>query len=129
MSTNKRAVPGRDDLAEVKLRSRRKNLLYTHTRVAAAPYRRARCWEAPISVLTRDGSPMRDTWLAQSGYHKQIPQSLIRRVVSLDFENLRVTHFIRARTRDAAARIADAWCREAPLWYSRLPARRCAILG
>ena len=35
MSTNKRAVPGRDDLAEVKLRSRRKNLLYTHTRVAA----------------------------------------------------------------------------------------------
>ena len=35
MSTNKRAVPGRDDLAEVKARRRRENLLYTHTRVAA----------------------------------------------------------------------------------------------
>lgn len=41
MSTNKRAVPGRDDLAEVKLRRRRENLLYTHTRVAtlAAEFR------------------------------------------------------------------------------------------
>ncbi|MBF4162582.1 hypothetical protein [Nocardioides acrostichi] len=35
MSTNKRAVPGRDDLAEIKLRRRRENLLFTHTRVAA----------------------------------------------------------------------------------------------
>lgn len=41
MSTNKRAVPGRNDLAEVKQRRRRENLLYTRTRVAtlAAEFR------------------------------------------------------------------------------------------
>lgn len=41
MSTNKRAVPGHDDLAEIKRRRRCENLLYTHTRVStlAAEFR------------------------------------------------------------------------------------------
>eukprot|EP00966_Prymnesium_polylepis_P043838 1015959-Prymnesium_polylepis.1 len=47
----------------------------------------ARCSEVPLSVLTRDGPPMRDTWLTQPGHHMQRPQRLIRRAVSLDFEN------------------------------------------
>eukprot|EP00966_Prymnesium_polylepis_P114009 2634988-Prymnesium_polylepis.1 len=56
----------------------------------------ARCSEVPLSVLTHDGSPMRDTWLTQLGYQKQRPQRLIRRAVILDFENVRNKHFIRA---------------------------------
>eukprot|EP00966_Prymnesium_polylepis_P115019 2658462-Prymnesium_polylepis.1 len=50
----------------------------------------------PLSVLTHDGSPMRDTCLTQPGHHRQRPQRLIRRAVSRDFENLRINHFIRA---------------------------------
>eukprot|EP00966_Prymnesium_polylepis_P147656 3411156-Prymnesium_polylepis.1 len=65
------------------------NLRFTHI-VRTARGRRvhgARCSEVPLSVLTHDGSPMRDTWLTQPGHHKQRPQRLTRRAVSLDFYN------------------------------------------
>ena len=72
---------------------------------------------------------MRDTRLAQFEHHSKRDKSLIGRLVCLDFENFNVTHFIRARTRDAAARIAEHGAGSDNLRYSLLPARRCVILG